>query len=217
MCFYLLKARFQKGAIMMNADILETFKKHLGKAGEIENTQQTRTYFHSLDKTSKIKQFGEDMKSANEFIGAIQMLDFIIKKLIEQAQGMSIVDKMKGMGVEEVRDCDFEVFKTIVLKELLETMEKCVFMGTNLFDATLCMHWKSEEFSIEVPNPMPLFENEQYKDFILYLEDKSLELRQCLTLISAKISSQDIFDSKNSNHNRQSIVSSQAQWSKTEQ
>lgn len=194
---------------MFNVDILETFKKHLGKAGELEdfNSKEMDTSLQFLDKTSKIKQFGEDMKSANEFIGAVQTLDFIIKKLIDQVQGMSIVDKMKCSGVDEARDCDFRILKSIVSKELLETMEKCVFMGTNLFDTTLCMPCQSGDISIEVPNPMPLFESENYKDFIFYLEDKSLELQQCLVLVSAKISGQKIFDSKNSCQNRQGALS----------
>ncbi|PAF50635.1 flagellar FLiS export co-chaperone [Helicobacter sp. 13S00477-4] len=168
---------------MFDKDILATFKKHLEGIDKIDN-QDIRG--DCLNKTRKIQKFGEDIKSANEFIGALQIIDIALHKIILQAQKILLED--------EPKDPTFKNLESIVLKEINEIIDKCSFMGMELFNTTLSIQIDSKSIDIEVPNPTPLIQKEGYSSFINYLEDKKLEVQNTLILVSKGISDQKIFE-----------------------
>ncbi|MDO7252848.1 flagellar FLiS export co-chaperone [Helicobacter cappadocius] len=172
---------------MFDKDLLATFKKHLEG---IDDSCRVNVSESCFNKERKIHKFGEDMKSANEFIGALQILDNALAKLIVQIQIVLVDDHFK--------DSDFKSLEGIVLKEINEIVQKCSFMGTLLFGSTLSVFSGKEEIIVEVFNPLDFFDNGGYENVCAYLEDKRAELDNCLKLVSAKISGQQIFGSDSS-------------------
>ncbi|PAF43814.1 flagellar FLiS export co-chaperone [Helicobacter sp. 11S03491-1] len=176
---------------MFEKDVLATFKKHLEG---MDKPKEVGVHTNIWNKTTKIHQFGEDMKSANEFIGAMQILNIAIKKLIACSQKM-LIDNID----ENIKDTSYGHLKGMVSKEMNEIIEKCTFMGNALIDVNLSIQSESKAIEFEISNPMPLFEREEYESVIAYLEDKIEDLQYSLELVSAKISSQNIFDASVSN------------------
>ena len=156
---------------MLNKDILDTLKKHLadidGTAFRSEMTRKSKL---------KIHKFGEDMKSANELIGALQILDITLKKIITEA---SKVDR------ELVESSELTQGVVFAIEQLIG---KCSFMGMELFDATMSTEFGGEEISFSVASPMEFVLRGDFANTIAYLEDKREEIKQTLSLISQKIS-----------------------------
>lgn len=173
-----------KGQKMFDKDLLATFKKHLDG---IDNPQKINVEVDSLNRGGKIHKFGEDMKSANEFIGALQILDNALKKLLIQIQIVLIDDDFKSN--------DFQSLEGLVSQEVNEIIEKCSFMGTALFGNTLSVFGGEDEICIEILNPLDFLNNGGYENMSAYIEDKRADVNNCLKLVSAKISGQQIFDS----------------------
>ncbi|PAF44518.1 flagellar FLiS export co-chaperone [Helicobacter sp. 11S02596-1] len=175
---------------MLEKDMLATFKKHLGgmDSPQPQDIQTQGITESPFGKSKKIKKFGEDIKSANEFIGAAQILDIACAKLIAQSQRM--------LGDNEINGADLEPLERIVSSEMHQIIEKCSFMGTELFDATLSVMVDSKNIEIEVSNPLPLVQNAGYEGVIAYLEDKRADLKNALALVSTKIFDQKIFGSQ---------------------
>ncbi|PAF54362.1 hypothetical protein BKH42_00130 [Helicobacter sp. 13S00482-2] len=169
---------------MVDKDLLDTFKKHLNG---IDDSHKLNLSGNCFNKERKIHKFGEDMKSANEFIGALQILDNALSKLLVQIQVILIDDEFK--------DGDFKSLEGIVFKEISEIVEKCSFMGTPLFGNTLSIFVDTQEIVIEIFNPLDFLENGGYENVCSYLEDKKAEIADCLKLVALKASGQQIFDS----------------------
>lgn len=176
---------------MFDKDLLATFKKHLDG---IDDSQKMAVEVDTLNKGSKIHKFGEDMKSANEFIGALQILDNALKKILIQIQVILIDDDLK--------DENFKSLESLVSKEINEIVEKCSFMGTELFGSTLSVFGGNEEICIEILNPLDFFDNGGYENMAAYAEDKRSDVACCLKMVSAKISGQQIFESDVSNSSK---------------
>ena len=156
---------------MLNKDILDTLKKHLADIdGTVFRSEMTRK------SKLKIHKFGEDMKSANELIGALQILDITLKKIITEA---SKVDR------ELVESGELTQGVVFAIEQLIG---KCSFMGMELFDATMSTEFGGEEISFSVASPMEFVTRGDFANTIAYLEDKREEIKQTLSLISQKIS-----------------------------
>ena len=122
------------------SDELQILKKHLGAfegVGEFEG-----------------RQFCAQISDANDFIGALQLLDAALKKL-------------KFCLNKEGANAYFEA-QSIV--------ESALFMGESLFDAHLSTRIGSQEFHFEIQNPLPMLENAGVEGVLAYAEDKREEI-----------------------------------------
>ncbi|WP_158654725.1 MULTISPECIES: flagellar FLiS export co-chaperone [unclassified Helicobacter] len=156
---------------MLNKEILNTLKKHLK---DIEGTD-----FESIGAThskNKILKFGEDIKSANEFIGALQVLDITIRKIIAEA---------RKIDTELLEDAVQLNCTTFNIEQLIQ---KCSFMGKGLFDVTMATTMGDCEIELEVASPLNFALQKDFDSLIQYLEDKREEIKQKLALISQNIS-----------------------------
>ncbi|PAF48726.1 hypothetical protein BKH41_05540 [Helicobacter sp. 12S02232-10] len=168
---------------MFDKDMLATFKKHLVGMDKIQGEDIDP---NSLGKSKKIRKFGEDVKSANEFIGAVQILDAALAKLISLSQRMLV----EG----EIKTSDLKSLEGIVSKEMCEIIQNSSFMGTELFDAVLSVEIHSKAIEVEVSNPMSLVANEGYEGVIAYLEDKRADISKALEFVSVQVSDQRVFE-----------------------
>ena len=156
---------------MLDETLLKTLKKHLQN---IDGA--TSDLKEPLMQKSKILSFGEDMKSANEFIGALQIISITLKKAINIAK--------KSDTPHEIR---LQIQEQLCL-EIKELTEKCSFMGNSLFDATLLTSLGQNHFEFEINTPNSFLEEYDFENIIIYFEDKQDEIKQKLSLISNKIS-----------------------------
>lgn len=153
---------------MLDQKVLETLKKHLKDIDGAEfNIKEARQ--------SKVKtlKFGEDIKSANEFIGALQTLDIALKKIILEAKKADVQSNIQ-------LDC--------ITFNIQGLIENCNFMGVGLFDATMSTALGDTEVQLEVISPMSFVLQNDFDSVIQYLEDKREEIKQKLAFISQKIS-----------------------------
>ena len=171
--------------IMIDKDLLATLKKHIQ---DIDGTD-----FEVPSKVgNKIVSFGEDMKSANEFIGALQVLSIALKKCINKAH---LVD-----GAENL-----DVLKENTALFIREIISNCSFMGNALFDASLCIELGSESVEFSISTPESFLEKYDFESIVGYFEDKQEEIKQNLALISGKISGDIAMDSSSHNAYAHSI------------
>ena len=170
--------------IMIDKDLLATLKKHIQ---DIDGTD-----FEVPSKVgNKIVSFGEDMKSANEFIGALQVLSIALKKCINKAH---LVDD----GAENLDAQNTALF-------IREIISNCSFMGNALFDASLCIELGSESVEFSISTPESFLEKYDFESIVGYFEDKQEEIKQNLALISGKISGDMAMDSSSHNAYAHSI------------
>lgn len=156
---------------MQQKDILETFKKYVGEFGLAQKMQIP------LCKTQRIQNFGENIKSANELTGALQVLKSTYKKILDSAN---------GLGNDEVQD-------HLVIYQIQEQIAKCKFMGNELFDSVLSAKVGAQSVEFENPSPMPLLDRGDFGGFIGYIQDKSSEITQTLSTLSQAICDESLF------------------------
>lgn len=158
---------------MLNDEILNTLKKHLKDidGADFGNIKTT----HSKN---KILKFGEDIKSANEFIGALQVLDITIKKIIAEAR------KIDTELLEDKIQLDCVIFN------IEQWIQKCSFMGTNLFDTTISTSIGNSSIELEINSPLNFALQRDFDNLMHYLEDKREEIKQKLALISQNLSNE---------------------------
>lgn len=156
---------------MQQKDILETFKKYVGEFGLTQKMQIP------LCKTQRIQNFGEDIKSANELTGALQVLKHTYKKMLDSAN---------GLGNDEVQD-------HLIIYQINEQVAQCKFMGNELFDSMLSAKVGTQSIEFENPSPMPLLERGDFAGFIGYIQDKSSEITSTLSVLSQAICDESLF------------------------
>ena len=169
---------------MQNKDILSTLQKHIGTlegAFESMPTQNlassTQGSAHAKPLSSvplsslSIHKFGEDIKGANEFIGALQSASLKLKKLLNLAQSLD-----SQSSIEQQNE---------LKASMNELLDSASFMGVKLFGTSLSTSLGGKSYEIAMDNPMPLFNaNGSMSDFIAYVEEKSLEVAQMLLTLS---------------------------------
>lgn len=144
-------------------DIIATMQKHIDK----QFSQDSMPYTLCENTQQSIHKFSEDIKGANEFIGALQTANVACKKILKQIQNVSA-------------DSLFQDIQDIV--------ENTAFMGVKLFDTQLNTTLNATSYTFCIDNPMPLLQ--QNKDsatqeaFIAYIEEKSQEITQLLLALS---------------------------------
>lgn len=156
---------------MAEKDILDLFKKHLK---DIDGANFETTSLRQ----SKMKnvKFGEDIKSANELIGALQTMDITLKKILIEAQ--NIDNDFEETALQYDRVC----------YNIGQLIEKCSFMGMGLFDVTMSTEFGGREIAFDIASPMSFVQQRDFESLREYLQDKREEIKQKLALISKRIS-----------------------------
>ena len=136
---------------------LEILKKHLG---EVEGKA-----------SFEAKQLCLQINDANDFIGALQVLDISLKK---------VENNIKERGSDEManRALDASTMKLI---------SNCAFMGESLFDNTFKVNVGGREFGFEIQNPMLLLENNGFEGVLAYVQDKREEILALLLDLATAI------------------------------
>ncbi|PAF48128.1 hypothetical protein BKH46_02115 [Helicobacter sp. 12S02634-8] len=181
---------------MLDKDMLSIFKKHLNGACAHNGTPIATD---TMDKSRKIRKFGEDFKSANEFIGSLQVLDNALNQLLIQAQ--KLLDIHQNTDQNASTDPNIadtiqaaEAMEGLCVQEMGHRIENCSFLGTALFDTILSVQANASTIAVEVLSPMPLIYKKNYAEVVAYLEDKKSEVSHALASIQAQITHQDIFE-----------------------
>lgn len=179
-------------------NIIETFKKHIKEQGIEPDTlaQNALSNIQAIKSNArlpflaerKIRNFGEDIKSANELTGALQTLQIAFKKMLSLADEIS---QSSSQAREQI------------YKQIKDRISSTTFMGEGLFDTLLSAKIGGKEILLENPSPMPLLESSKassdgeyvdFENFKDYVSEKLLEINETLAHLSEAISQAQIFD-----------------------
>ncbi|TDJ81909.1 flagellar FLiS export co-chaperone [Campylobacter volucris] len=145
-------------------DELEMLQKHLGQAANA-----------NLDGASlkhQTQKFSEDITDANDFVGALQILDSSLKK---------ISNLLEDKNYEDVQD------KVLIASESVKIVDNCSFLGNALFDNNYNVHVGNKSFAFEIYNPIKILENSDYEGMKAYIEDKREEIATLLCELALAI------------------------------
>ncbi|KGI56662.1 flagellar FLiS export co-chaperone [Campylobacter sp. MIT 97-5078] len=140
---------------------LEIFKKHLGEVkaqGEFD-----------------AKQVCTQINDANDFIGALQVLDLSLKKIEQNLKARIDED----LSQEQKRGFDAQTSQLI---------QNSSFMGNSLFDNSFSIGVSGQSFAFEIQNPLLVLEKSDYKGVLAYIEDKREEIENLLLDLATAIS-----------------------------
>ena len=146
------------------SDELQILKRHLGEVAE-------KSEF-------KAKELSSQINDANDFIGALQILDKSLKKIQENIQ-----ERNELGNDEEKRNLDAQSANII---------QSCSFMGETLFDTKLHTNVGGQNFSFEIQNPLFALENGGYDGVLAYVEDKRDEIDTLLDNLGMAITLSDL-------------------------
>lgn len=153
---------------MQNKDILSTLQKHIGVIEDMPEHTKPYSSIH-------IHKFSEDMKGANEFIGALQSASVVLKKILKLAQ--SIDPQSEPIQIAQTKST------------IQELITHASFMDLPLFDSNLNATINGTTYSLVIDNPMPLCEDcvdsiNAINNLINYTEEKVIELNEMLSRFS---------------------------------
>lgn len=143
-------------------DIIATMQKHINK----QFSQDSMPYTPCESTQQSIHKFSEDIKGANEFIGALQTANVACKKILKLAQNLP---------------------ENNLLQDLQEIIDNSAFMGVKLFNTQLSTTLNATTYTFCIDNPMPLLQEKDsntQEAFIAYIEEKSQEITQLLLTLS---------------------------------
>lgn len=148
---------------MQNKDILSTLQKHIGVIEDMPKHSKPCSSIH-------IHKFSEDMKGANEFIGALQSASVVLKKILKLAQ--SVDSQSESIQIAQ--------------SAIQELVTNASFMELPLFDSNLNATLNGTTYSLVIDNPMPLCADylNAMNNLIAYTEEKILELNEMLSRFS---------------------------------
>lgn len=154
--------RFQSEEVNMQ-DIIATMQKHINK----QFSQDSIPYALSQIPQQSIHKFSEDMKGANEFIGALQTANVACKKILKLA---------KDLGANSLSQDS---------QDLQDIIENTAFMGVKLFNTQLSTTLNATSYTFCIDNPMPLLQaDSNTQALIAYINEKSQEITQLLLTLS---------------------------------
>ncbi|EHR2531695.1 hypothetical protein QWN50_000106 [Campylobacter coli] len=139
---------------------LEIFKKHLG---EIQGVNEF-----------KANQICSQINDANDFIGALQVLDMSLKKIEK-----SILER-----IDENSD---DMQKRTLDATASQLIQNCSFMGTALFGNIFNVYVGQKLFEFEISNPLLVLEKAGYEGVLAYIQDKRDEIKDILCKLSSAI------------------------------
>lgn len=154
--------RFQSEEVSMQ-NIIATMQKHINK----QFSQDSIPYALSQIPQQSIHKFSEDMKGANEFIGALQTANVACKKILKLA---------KDLGANSLSQDS---------QDLQDIIENTAFMGVKLFNTQLSTTLNATSYTFCIDNPMPLLQaDSNTQALIAYINEKSQEITQLLLTLS---------------------------------
>ena len=154
--------RFQSEEVNMQ-NIIATMQKHINK----QFSQDSIPYALSQIPQQSIHKFSEDMKGANEFIGALQTANVACKKILKLA---------KDLGANSLSQDS---------QDLQDIIENTAFMGVKLFSTQLSTTLNATSYTFCIDNPMPLLQaDSNTQALIAYINEKSQEITQLLLTLS---------------------------------
>lgn len=130
---------------------LEILKKHLG---HIEGKGEFET-----------KELCAQIDDANDFIGALQVLDNALKKLECNLKVRNSATNEEQQGIDTQNNA---------------IIENASFMSESLFGTEFRTSVGGERFSFECQNPFLVLENGGYEGVLAYVEDKREEINTLL-------------------------------------
>lgn len=130
---------------------LEILKKHLGN---VEGKGEFAT-----------KELCAQIDDANDFIGALQVLDNALKKVECNLKERNLATSEQQQSIDTQNNV---------------IIENASFMGEALFGATFRTSVGGENFSFESHNPFLVLENGGYEGVLAYVEDKREEISALL-------------------------------------
>ncbi|HEG4758302.1 TPA: hypothetical protein SEA24_000858 [Campylobacter coli] len=139
---------------------LEIFKKHLG---EIQGVNEF-----------KANQICSQINDANDFIGALQVLDMSLKKIEK-----SILER-----IDENSD---DMQKRTLDATASQLIQNCSFMGTALFGNIFNVYVGKKLFEFEIANPLLILQTSNYEGVLAYIQDKRDEIKDILCKLSSAI------------------------------
>ncbi|WP_291949411.1 flagellar FLiS export co-chaperone [Campylobacter sp.] len=162
-------------------DELEILQKHLG---------QTGIGLDGANLKHQTQKFSEDITDANDFVGALQILDSALKKILKL---------LEDRDYEDVQD------KVLIASESIKIVDNCSFLGNALFDNNYNVNVGNKAFCFEICNPIKILENSDYLGMKAYIEDKREELALLLSELAGAIANYNLgqsfctmeFDTKN--------------------
>ncbi|WP_417904342.1 flagellar FLiS export co-chaperone [Campylobacter sp. LH-2024] len=128
----------------------------------------------------KANQICSQINDANDFIGALQVLELTLKK-IEQSITQRLDDQIDNL---QKRTLDATTSQLI---------QNCSFMGTALFGNIFNVYVGKKLFEFEISNPLLILEKAGYEGVLAYTQDKRDEIKNILAdLANAIIMGQNI-------------------------
>lgn len=140
---------------------MNILKKHLG---EVEGIS-----------AFKAKQICSQISDANDFIGALQILDLNLKKIHNQ-----ISQRLNDTKLDDVQ-------KRTIDANVSQLIQNCSFMQTALFDNVFKVYMGQKLFEFEIVNPLLVLEKSNYEGVLAYVEDKREEIATLLANLALAI------------------------------
>ncbi len=129
----------------------------------------------------KAKQICLQINDANDFIGALQVLDMTLKK----------IEKSITERIDENLD---NIQKRTLDAMTSQLIQNCSFMGTALFGNIFNVYVGKKFFEFEISNPLLVLEKAGYEGVLAYVEDKRDEIKWILTQLNTVISMGETMD-----------------------
>ncbi|TEY03895.1 flagellar FLiS export co-chaperone [Campylobacter sp. US33a] len=114
----------------------------------------------------KASQICTQINDANDFIGALQVLDLALRKI---HTSISTYDTNLDESQKGTLDANISQF-----------IQNCSFMGTALFDNAFNVYVGQKLFEFEISNPLLILQKYGYEGVLAYVEDKREELKGIL-------------------------------------
>ncbi|EPY7915698.1 flagellar FLiS export co-chaperone [Campylobacter coli] len=146
---------------------LDVFKKHLG---EIQGVSEF-----------KATQICSQINDANDFIGALQILDLTLKKIEK-----SITERL-----DEQND---DLQKRTLDATSSQLIQNCSFMGTALFGNIFNVYVGQKLFEFEISNPLLILQTSNYEGVLAYIQDKRDEIKIILSELATAITMGETMD-----------------------
>lgn len=147
---------------------LNILKKHLGDVSDVS--------------AFEAKQICSQINDANDFIGALQVLDINLKKIHK-----NISERVSDENLDDIQ-------KRTLDANTSQLIQNCAFMGAALYDNIFKVYVGKQLFEFEISNPLLVLEKSNYEGVLAYIEDKREEISGILVDLATAITLGTSFD-----------------------
>ncbi len=128
----------------------------------------------SMSSSNPHKSFGEDSKGLNEFIGALQITNIALGKILKEIESCELEDCVSKEELDSLQSS-----ACVRIDEIIQNTK---FMGTPLFDTPLSAKVGGSMKGITFENPLAL--SHDFSAMKGFLEDKRAESNDLLLALS---------------------------------